>query len=105
MVILSHINFFLNTCMGIGRACVFHTHVTPTKKPEEGARRPWTRLTDSCEPPGGYWKLNPSLIEEQLVPLTSAICPAPKVKRLHTHICTYTCPLPSYGPVLTICSQ
>lgn len=27
-------------------------------------------VTDSCEPPYGYWDLNPSPLKERLVPLT-----------------------------------
>lgn len=36
----------------------------------EGFRSPGTRVTDRCELPCGFWKLNPSPLEEQPVILT-----------------------------------
>jgi hypothetical protein len=87
MAILGYINFFFffNTCMGIRLACVFHMHAIPTEKPEEGARHPRTRITGSCEPLGGHWKLNPSPIEAA----GEASC---SKTLLYTHTHLYPCP-------------
>jgi hypothetical protein len=48
-------------------ALVFYLHICLC----EGVRSPVTGVTDSCEPPCGYWELNPGLLDEQSVFLTT----------------------------------
>lgn len=41
------------------------------QRPKEGIKYPGIGVVDNCEPPGEYWELNPSPMQEQQVPLAS----------------------------------
>ena len=43
--------FFLSTCL-------YHTHTQCPQRTEEGVQTLRTGVTDSCEPPHGYWELD-----------------------------------------------
>lgn len=50
------------------------------REPEESIRSPGTQVTNSCEPPGGPWELDPRPLEDHLV-LLSPNHPGPSVGR------------------------
>ena len=68
-----HFCLFYLMCMGVLSDCVsvYNVHVCHPQRLEEGVRSVSISIIDGCELPCGCWDLNPGLLEEQPVLLTS----------------------------------
>lgn len=65
----------LHTCMS-----VYHVHAWCPQRLEEGPGLLGSGVTDSFEPPSGFWEPNPTPMQKRPVLLiTSAMAPAPSV--------------------------
>lgn len=56
---------FLPACLSV--------HVWWLWRPDEGIRSAETRVTDDCEPPHGFWELNPRPLKKQPMLLTTEL--------------------------------